>query len=195
MLRALAARPLGLTQLDNLILDLSYPALERRLAGLRQAQLIEPCPNGGRIPYTITEWKRRAGAPTRRRDALGASAPARPDAIAHRIDVEAVFLLLVPLVTLSSNLSDVCRFAASLERHPGARWAGVTIEVEKGRIVACTPRLDGDPPSSATGSVLARLRALLNGDQSRLRMQGRGDLAAHLVAALHDRLHGSLGPR
>ena len=53
MMRALAARPLSLTELDSLISDLSYPALERRLSSMRIAGLVEAQPSQrGRRPPT-----------------------------------------------------------------------------------------------------------------------------------------------
>ena len=41
MMRALAARPMSLTELDSGITELSYPALERRLSSMRIAGLVE----------------------------------------------------------------------------------------------------------------------------------------------------------
>ena len=47
MMRALAARPLSLTELDGIIADLSYPALERRLSSMRMAGLVEAAAEQG----------------------------------------------------------------------------------------------------------------------------------------------------
>lgn len=57
MLRALAARPLSLTELSSVINDHSYPALERRLSAMRAARQLELKPNGdrGAKPYGVTE--------------------------------------------------------------------------------------------------------------------------------------------
>ena len=51
MMRALAARSLSLTELDGLISDFSYPALERRLSSMRMAGLVEAQPPAGFQPY------------------------------------------------------------------------------------------------------------------------------------------------
>jgi DNA-binding HxlR family transcriptional regulator len=48
MLRALAARPLSLTELSSIISDHSYPALERRLSAMRAARMLELMPSGDR---------------------------------------------------------------------------------------------------------------------------------------------------
>ena len=73
MLRAFAARPLSLTQLDRLIGALSYPALERRLSALRAMGLVEPVPNGDRAPYAVSRWGREAVGPLSPPHALSAS--------------------------------------------------------------------------------------------------------------------------
>ena len=64
MMRALAAGPLSLTELDSHIAELSYPALERRLSSMRIAGLVEARPSrGAGTPYGVTEWARRGIAP------------------------------------------------------------------------------------------------------------------------------------
>ena len=106
MVRALAARPLSLTELNDLINGLSYPSLERRLGAMRVAGLIERMSGPGRgTPYTVTEWMRSAVAP------LGAArrwerlfVPERTPPI-KRLDAEAGFLLSVPLIGLPSEAS------------------------------------------------------------------------------------------
>lgn len=50
LLRALAARPLTLTQLDRLIGAFSYPALERRLSAMRATGLAEATASRGGHP-------------------------------------------------------------------------------------------------------------------------------------------------
>jgi DNA-binding HxlR family transcriptional regulator len=63
MLDAFAARPLSLTQLNGLIGQLSYPALERRLAALRATGLVEPTSDGNRPLYRVSQWGREARDP------------------------------------------------------------------------------------------------------------------------------------
>jgi DNA-binding HxlR family transcriptional regulator len=56
LLDALAAQPLSLTQLDDEIEDLSYPALERRTNALRSIGAIEAVAGEARTPYRIARW-------------------------------------------------------------------------------------------------------------------------------------------
>jgi DNA-binding HxlR family transcriptional regulator len=62
VLHALAERPLSLAELDNLIPEHTYPALDRRLSAMRAAGLVEPRPKGAgeATPYALTEWARQA---------------------------------------------------------------------------------------------------------------------------------------
>lgn len=61
IVRALATRPLSLTELNSLIPRISYPSLERRLTAMRQVNLLETQSTHGRTtPYEVTEWLRRA---------------------------------------------------------------------------------------------------------------------------------------
>ena len=123
IVRALAAAPLGLTELDSLIADLSYPTLERRLAALRRAGLIEALPRPGERPYTVTRWLRQAAAPlaaAARWERLRLPAATAP---VTRVDVEAGLLLALPLLRLPADLSGSCRLVVELEaaRHPPRR--------------------------------------------------------------------------
>jgi DNA-binding HxlR family transcriptional regulator len=193
IVRALAARAMTLVELDSLIVELTYPQLERRLALLRRTGQIEACldggpsPGRGRAPYTATGWLRQAIAPIlaavrwERRRLPADTAPIT------RIDTEAIFLLTLPSLTLPAELSGSCRLAVEVEHQEGTRMAGVMVEVKKGRIVSCTSRLVGDPVAIATGSTQAWLDALID-RPGRLRLDGQAELAAALVAALRDHL-------
>ncbi len=65
VLRALAARPLSLTELSGVIPDLSYPSLERRLSAMRASRQVEVLHNesGKARPYGVTDWTRQAVGP------------------------------------------------------------------------------------------------------------------------------------
>jgi DNA-binding HxlR family transcriptional regulator len=195
MLRALAANPLSLTELDRVIAALSYPALERRLAALRLAGQVEAQAGNGRgTPYAVTEWARHGVGPltaaTRweRRHMGRASPPIR------RTDAEAVFLLTMPLLNLSADLSGSCRMAMELPGKGGRRLAGVVVGVEKGRIKSCTSRLEGTPDAWALGSVAAWLEAMVRADTDNIEPGGNGRLVRALLECLHRTLFSSKGP-
>ncbi len=189
MVRALAARPFSLTELNGLISGLSYPSLERRVGALRLAGLIQRTPGGSRgTPYTVTAWLRRALAPLiaaarwERAHAAATTAPIR------RFDAEAAFLLAIPLLRLAPDCSGVCRLAVEVGAAGSERLAGVLVEVETGRIVSCVAKVQGHADAWAGGSAQAWLRAVMDGDVERLEVGGDGRLAQALLDGLNAEL-------
>lgn len=187
VVRALAARPFSLTKLSSIITGLSYPALERRLGAMRLAGQIEPCPGIGRgTHYKASEWLRCAIAP------LAAAArwerqhlPEETTAIG-KIDVEAAFLLGLPLASLPEDQSGDCRLVVEMRTLQGeTRLAGAMTRVKGGRVVSCVARLEGDATASISGSAGDWLRAIFEDDKRGLDAGGDGDLAFSLLDGLH----------
>lgn len=189
MLRGLAARPLTLTELDRLIAGVSYPSLERRLAAMRLAGQIEPCPSRERgTPYAVTPWLRRAMAPLAtafRWERANVAGHTRP---IGQIDAEAAFLLAFPLVRLEPEISGRCRLAIELRAGGEDRVGGVLVEVEEGRVVSCSTRNREAADAWASGSAASWLSAVIEHDPGKLEMGGDCGLAGALV----DGLHGTL---
>ncbi|HKO38331.1 MAG TPA: winged helix-turn-helix transcriptional regulator [Solirubrobacterales bacterium] len=185
IVRALAAKPLSLTQLNRLIPKVSYPSLERRLGGLRLANLVEPHPGEGRgTPYRTTEWLRRAVVPIAsavgwERKHLADSTPA-----VGRLDVEAAFLLAVPLMMLPDSLNGKCRLAVEVQGGKSPAFAGVLVCVEEGRIVSCSSRLEGEVEGWATGTPMEWLRRMNGGANEGLDIGGDVGLVLTLTDAL-----------
>lgn len=196
MLRALAARPLSLTELAGVITGLNYPSLERRLAAMRLAGQVVACEGGGTgTPYRVTEWVRRGIAPLaaaarwERRHAPESSAPVA------RSDAEATFLLTLPLLRLSPELAGSCRLGVVMKTAGERRLIGALATVEEGRIAHCTARLQGDADAWATGSAMSWLHALTQADLDGLQMGGDQRLARSLVEGLHKVLFKPSGQR
>ncbi len=186
MMRALAARPLSLTELDSAISDLSYPALERRLSSMRIAGLVEAQPSrGAGTPYVVTEWARRGVAPiaAASRCELIHLGPKR--APLTQLDIEAAFLLATPLVGLREPVAGLCQ----LEVEPMAgllpQSSGVQVVFEGGKVVSCVSRLEPDPPSYAAGSPAKWFDAVRTGKVGELRFGGSHQIAEDVVAGLH----------
>ncbi len=194
MMRALAAGPLTLTELDSLITGLSYPSLERRLAAMRLAGQVQKTPGrDGGVPYAVTEWLRRAVGPISaavRWERQHLQELATP--VAHR-DVEAGFLLAMPLVRLSAEVEGSCRLAVELGSGEGDGLAGVTVGVEEGRVTRCIARLEGRSAAWAAGSAQAWLAAVIERDTKSLELGGDCHLAAALIEGLHGVLFGAAG--
>ena len=186
MMRALAARPLSLTELDSLISDLSYPALERRLSSMRIAGLVEAQPSkGAGTPYAVTEWARRGVDPIAVASHCELIHLGPKSAPVTQIDIEAAFLLATPLVGLPEPVAGLCQL--EVEPTPGLipRRAGVQVVIENGKVVSCVSRLEPDPPAYAVGSAAKWFNAVKDGEVGELRFGGSRKIAEDLVAGLH----------
>lgn len=191
MVRALAVRPFSLTELDSVISGVSYPSLERRLGGMRMAGQIAKAAGPGRgTPYGVTEWLRRAVAPIAAASRWERLAVPMETAPSSRLDVEAAFLLAVPLITLPPELSGSCRMAVEVSTAAGEQMAGVVVSIENGRPVACSARLGGEADAWASGSPHFWMQAVIDREADRLEIGGDCDLARALLDGLHDELFG-----
>jgi DNA-binding HxlR family transcriptional regulator len=192
VVRALAARPLTLTELDRLIDSFTYPALERRLGAMRLAEQIEPSPNGDRKrrPYTVTSWLREAIGPLvaaarcERRHIADHTAPIA------RIDVEAAFLLAAPLLRLTNGAAGFCQLMVQAGGNGAgpARAPGAQFEVENRRVTSCVARVEAQPSTWVSGSATAWLDAMIEREAELLDFGGDVDLGREIVYGLHDGL-------
>lgn len=190
VVRALAAKPLALTELSRLITGLSYPSLERRLAALRLAGQIQRCSGGGRgTPYAVTGWLRQSVAPLLAAAQWERRHVPERSASLKRIDAEAIFLLTAPLLDLPGHLDGTCRLAVELgSGSDGSRIAGVLLRVEGGAVVSCVSRLEGDAEAWVSGSATGWLEALIGNESGALEIGGDCDLAISLLDGLHSAL-------
>jgi DNA-binding HxlR family transcriptional regulator len=189
MLRGLAAGPMSLTELDSVIGSISYPSLERRLGAMRLAGQVEARPVDGRgTPYAVTTWLRQGVAPLAAAARWERRHLAEKTAPIGRLDVEAAFLLAVPLLRLPADQSGSCRMAAELPNGKKRRLAGVTVEVQNGAVGSCATELRGRPNGWVLGSPAAWLNALIEHDTDRLELGGERRLARALLDGLHEAL-------
>jgi DNA-binding HxlR family transcriptional regulator len=189
MIRALAARPFTLTELARLIPSISYPTLERRIAAMRRVGQLEAQRSGGGsrgTPCKATWWLRQAAAPLTAAVAWERRwAPAQTGAIG-RIDVEASFLLAVPLLELPEDLSGSCRCAVERRVDAKLEYAGVMVSVEAGRPVSCVARLRGEPDAWAAGTVLDWFGWVNGHPDHQLELGGETTLAHAVAEALRE---------
>lgn len=185
IVRAIAARPLSLTELNRLIPKVSYPSLERRLGSMRLANLVQPHPGDGRgTPYTATGWLRRAVVPLAAAanwERRNGSHDAQP---IGRLDVEAAFLLAIPLIDMPDDFSGRCRLAVEVQGGSSPIVAGVMVSFEEGKVTSCSSRLEGEAESWVSGSPVGWLDRLSGADGRSLELGG--DVA--MAAAILDRL-------
>jgi DNA-binding HxlR family transcriptional regulator len=187
IVRALAERPQGLIELSAAIPELNYPALKRRLAKLRSTDLVVPAETASGRACEASEWLRRAVVPLtlagrwERRHEAG-----QPIA---RTEVEAAFMLALPLARLPAKAGGACSLAVLTAEEGGNSKrdvAGVALEVRDGEIVSCTTGAAGDQPTWALGTVDAWYEALIDGRADALRVGGaKPRLVDGIVRALH----------
>jgi DNA-binding HxlR family transcriptional regulator len=193
IVRAIAARPFSLIELNKLITALTYPSLERRFGAMRHAGLLEACPgNGTGTPYTASGWMRRAigvlmaAAFWERRYAASEAVPI------GRLDFEAAFLLTVPVLKLPATCEGSCRLAVEIRRGAGATsLAGVTATMRAGTPSSCVARAEGRADAWAVGSAGNWLEATVEADLDLLEIGGDGALAAGVVEGLHNAQYGA----
>lgn len=189
IVRALAARPRSLTELNRLISGFNYPYLERRFSALRLCGLIEPRPGEGRgTLYAPSRWLQRACGPL-----MAAAhwerqhAPAEVEA--ERFDFETAFLLGTLGKSLPSDASGRCRLGVELRNGGGElALAGVQLQVVEGEVLSCVARPEGDADASASGSSSAWVRALISGRPDDLYLSGDRRLAMEIFEGLHREL-------
>jgi DNA-binding HxlR family transcriptional regulator len=185
LIRILAARPLSLTELDSLIPRISYPSLERRLTAMRECGLVGMPQTGGRLkPYEVTEWLQLAIAPVTA--AIGwerAHTPESTPAVG-RLDVEAAFLLAVPLLELPPELTGKCRLAVEVHDGTSPVFAGVVVSIEEGEVTSCVANLESEAEAWASGKPLSWLRQLTLKADGELELGGDRTLARSILGAL-----------
>jgi len=196
LMRVLAAQPYSLAELDSLIPHVAYPSLERRLAKMRASRQVTPAPGPGRgTPYAVTDWLRRSIAPL---CAAGRCEHRHMRDVAppiSAIEVEAAFLLALPLAPLPAALHGNCLLAVQTgsreAKTPTDRLSGVIVEVQRGKIVCCAAQVDERPRTWALGRPETWLEAVIEGKVADLRFGGaKPRLAVALVHGLHLALFG-----
>lgn len=154
--RLLAAKSLSLTEVHRFIPAISYPSLERRLSAMNHAGLLERPKREGRHgnPYRATRWLRRAAAPLA--VAIGWERDSIPDMAVpiRNADIEALFLLLVPLLKLPKSAYGQLRLDVELKKGEEREFPGVSIGVQEGQIVSCTTRWEKKQDLVVSGDIL-----------------------------------------
>jgi hypothetical protein len=188
----LAARPLTLTELGRALDTTSAEDVEAMVGAMRDAGLLEARPGDGEgAAYAVTDWLRESIAPLgaaarcERRYSAAETPPVAP------LDVEAGFLLTLPLLRLPAELSGECRLVVELPESTEGAAAGAMARVEDERIASVSPSLEGSADAWAIGTDRAWFEAVVEGMAEDLDFGGEEALARELVERLHMRLFGA----
>ncbi|HWP33844.1 MAG TPA: hypothetical protein VNL97_08865 [Solirubrobacterales bacterium] len=197
MLRVLAVRSFSLAELDELMGSFSRAALERRLEAMRAVGQVTAAPprDGGATAYAVTEWLREGVAPLLASIRCERLYLAGETAAVGRTDIEALFLLAVPLVDSFGRTRGRCQLAVDMGDGRVQIAAGVDVAIEDARIVSCVAKLEPAPEEWMRGSAADWLDAIIDGDPRRLQTGDPDGLPAILVEGLHSRLFPRPAPR
>ncbi|HET8639303.1 MAG TPA: hypothetical protein VFL89_03545 [Solirubrobacterales bacterium] len=191
-IRALAAKPLRLTDLQRFVAGISYPKLGRRLDAMSHVGLLDRYREAGTAGTFLkaTPWLRRAPAPL----ALGIAWEGKwaPDLAApiKRADIEALFLLLVPLLEMPPSMSGVFRLVVDLQEGGQRDFGGVSIRVDAGKVISCTTRMQAVPTTSISGDLPAWINWIAFREQKGLTIEGNGDQARSLGTRIRKAVAG-----
>lgn len=184
VLRALAARPLSLTEVDRLIVGVNYPALERRLKTMRDVGQLAVAPDGTITRYRLTRWVREAAAPVlasidwEGREAIDSAEPL------GRIDAEGIFALALPLLNISGHYQGTCRLAMDLVGQDPLGRAGVVVCLDREARIVWRSDRRLTAPNWACGSLAAWTGALGLGPEDPLELGGNRSLPEALVKGI-----------
>lgn len=178
-------------------LDLASDAGQAAVAALAEnwSGLVAARRSGDlRSRYEVTDWLRKGTGP------IAAAARWERRHVPHEaaaltpVDAEVGFLLAMPLLRPAPNLAGSCRLGVEFGEGRDRLLAGVTVEVDDGRIVACTTRLETSPDAWAAGPAEAWLRTAIEADPNRLELGGNRRLVSGLIDALNQVLFGPARP-
>jgi DNA-binding transcriptional ArsR family regulator len=191
LMHALAREPLTIRELNRATEGLSRRALKRLLVAMQSAGQVEARPDGGEgALYADTDWLRTGIAPIAAAARLERRDPTDDMAPIAALDVEAAFLLTLPLLELPAELSGSCRLEVDLEDGEGSGPAGATVRVQEGRVTSCEVRLDEEADAWASASAGDWLDTVIEPDAKSVRTGGDRYLARVLLDALHRTLFG-----
>jgi DNA-binding HxlR family transcriptional regulator len=191
VMHSLAREPLTLGELDRGVDDLSRRELKSLLAAMLAAgQLETRSDSRGEAVYAVTDWLRAGMAPLIASARIERRHPMEEAAPIDALDVEAGFMLTLPLLELPRELSGSCRLGLNLDEDEGASLTGVTARVEQGRVVSCVAGLDGRAGAWAAASASDWLDTVIEHDAQRVRTGGDRWLAGALLDGLHRTLFG-----
>jgi hypothetical protein len=191
VMHALAGRPLTLAEVTEVVGILDEDGVEERVAEMEDAGLLEAfIDDEDEERFAVTNWLRMAIAPLAAAARVEHRHPPGDTAPIAALDVEASFLLALPLLELPREFSGSCSLAVELDQGVSPSPAGVTVRVEAGRVVSCETGLDEGADAWAAGSAADWLDTVIEPDVKSVRCGGERRLTRTLLHALHQALFG-----
>lgn len=193
MIRALAEQPLTLAGLDARVECSSYPVLKRSFAKLRSMNLVNPV--GGTAAgrsFAVSTWLRQAIAPIVFASRWEQTHIATETDPMSQLDIEAMFMLAVPIAKFPLNIFGTCSLATVLPAiadEPAPAPEGVSLDFEEGAISSCDPGVGLEATTWGLGSANTWQNAFIDGQNPDLLVRGiKPLLVRSIVSGVHDAL-------
>ncbi len=191
VMHALAAKPLTVAEATEAVGTLSYDVVEERIEDMENEGQLEALDGeDGEERFAVTEWLREGIAPLAAAARMEHRFPPGDTAPISALDVEATFLLTLPLLELPEELSGSCSLAVELDESVVPSPAGVTVQVEEGQIASYEVGLDGKADSWAAASAGDWLDTVIEPEAKLVRSGGERRLPHRLLYELHQTLFG-----
>lgn len=172
------------------VLDLD--TVKARVELMEEAgQLKVDAAENGEERFAVTDWLRLGIAPLAAAARLELRHPPGDTAPIAALDVEAAFLLTLPLLELPPEFSGSCSLAVDLDEGVAGSPAGVTARIDDGRLVSCEIGLDEEADAWASAPAAAWLDTVIEADIRLVRCSGDLSLVGTLLYALHQMLFGA----
>jgi hypothetical protein len=192
IVHVLATAPATRGELETTIGGLRRRVLKDRLARMRAAGLLATPPGDNKdAPYAPTDWLRAGLAPLLAAARLELRQPLEEMVPPKPLDVEAAFQLALPLLRLPADASGSCALAVELDPEISGSPAGVTAQVEEGRVVRIETRLDEGADARAEAPAADWLDTVIEPGRKRVRTSGDRLLAGLILVELHKALFGN----
>ncbi len=189
---ALATEPRTFHELERALTAIEgIEPLEEHIDLLVNTGQAEAIP-GNPHRHKLTEWGAEALAPLIAATQRETHLPEEDILAPVLMDVEATFKLLLPKLSLSPQLSGACQLGVHVERDEEPIVAGVSIDIEKGRVVESSTLLETEPETWLRGTAREWCDAVVDPEGSPpIPGGGNTELTAAIVAGLHEQLFGS----
>lgn len=190
VIHALAAEPMTLSEVTEAIGILDEDTIDDQIEEMKEASLLVPLgpEDEEEDRFVATEWLRTAIAPLAAGARQELRHPLEDTAPIAALDVQAAFLLTLPMVELPDGLSGTCSLAVDLDEGVAGSPTGATVRIEGGRLASCEVCLDEGADAWASAPAPAWLSAVIEGDTAGIRAGGDSRLAGTLLHGLHQRL-------
>jgi hypothetical protein len=190
-IHAVAAGPVTVAEASESIgePDRELAAMSRVFAAMEGVGLIASASGtDGEERKEATDWLRSAIGPLAAAARLEAADGRDGATPIDELDVEAAFLLALPLVKgLPAEMSSACRLTVTV---PGRRphLAGVAVLIDRGEIVSVTTDLTIWSETFASGAALDWIDTLIDPTAAKLDVSGALEVPLALLAGLHETL-------